>query len=61
VLDGALKAEVREPPGPVRALHLDSPLVLGQYSHSHSLVKFTKAIYKSCRINTRKVDLTIQN
>ncbi|XP_026281799.1 neurexin-4 isoform X3 [Frankliniella occidentalis] len=29
VVDGALKAEVREPPGPVRALHLTSPLVLG--------------------------------
>lgn len=29
IIDGALKAEVREPPGPVRALHLDSPLVLG--------------------------------
>lgn len=29
VVDGALKAEVKEPPGPVRALHLTSPLVLG--------------------------------
>lgn len=29
VVDGALKAEVREPPGPVRALHLTSKLVLG--------------------------------
>ncbi|XP_044727167.1 neurexin-4 isoform X2 [Chrysoperla carnea] len=29
VLDGALKAEVREPPGPVRALHLTSEFVLG--------------------------------
>lgn len=29
VVDGALKAEVREPPGPVRALHLTSPLVIG--------------------------------
>ena len=28
-MDGALKAEVKEPPGPVRALHLTSPLVLG--------------------------------
>lgn len=30
VVDGALKAEVREPPGPVRALHLTSDLVLGK-------------------------------
>lgn len=29
VVDGALKAEVREPPGPVRALYLTSPLSLG--------------------------------
>ncbi|XP_033223686.1 neurexin-4 isoform X3 [Belonocnema kinseyi] len=29
VLDGALKNEVREPPGPVRALHLTSDLVIG--------------------------------
>ncbi|KAG5881355.1 hypothetical protein JTB14_037097 [Gonioctena quinquepunctata] len=29
VIDGALKAEVREPPGPVRALHLTSELVIG--------------------------------
>ncbi|KAJ8950685.1 hypothetical protein NQ318_012765 [Aromia moschata] len=29
IIDGALKAEVREPPGPVRALHLTSDLVLG--------------------------------
>lgn len=29
VVDGALKAEVREPPGPVRALHLTSELVIG--------------------------------
>ncbi|XP_075231156.1 neurexin-4 [Lycorma delicatula] len=29
VVDGALKAEVREPPGPVRALHLTSDLVIG--------------------------------
>jgi hypothetical protein len=29
VVDGALKAEVREPPGPVRALHLTSDLVVG--------------------------------
>jgi hypothetical protein len=32
VVDGALKAEVREPPGPVRALHLTSDLVVGEYS-----------------------------
>jgi hypothetical protein len=30
VVDGALKAEVREPPGPVRALHLTSELVVGE-------------------------------
>lgn len=30
VVDGALKAEVREPPGPVRALHLTSDLVIGK-------------------------------
>ncbi|XP_066582441.1 neurexin-4 isoform X2 [Prorops nasuta] len=29
VIDGALKNEVREPPGPVRALHLTSELVVG--------------------------------
>lgn len=29
VVDGALKAEVREPPGPVRALYLTSELVIG--------------------------------
>ncbi|KAI4501924.1 hypothetical protein M0802_003259 [Mischocyttarus mexicanus] len=29
VIDGALKNEVREPPGPVRALHLTSSLVIG--------------------------------
>ncbi|XP_055840610.1 neurexin-4 isoform X1 [Episyrphus balteatus] len=29
VVDGSLKAEVREPPGPVRALHLTSDLVIG--------------------------------
>ncbi|XP_046386690.1 neurexin-4 isoform X1 [Ischnura elegans] len=29
VVDGALKAEVMEPPGPVRALHLTSDLVVG--------------------------------
>jgi len=30
VVDGALKAEVREPPGPVRALRLTSYLVVGE-------------------------------
>ena len=30
VVDGALKAMVREPPGPVRALHLTSELVIGE-------------------------------
>ncbi|XP_058066107.1 neurexin-4 [Anopheles bellator] len=29
VVDGATKAEVREPPGPVRALHLNSSLTIG--------------------------------
>lgn len=29
VVDGATKATVREPPGPVRALHLTSDLVIG--------------------------------
>lgn len=29
MLDGSIKAEVREPPGPVRALHLTSDLVIG--------------------------------
>lgn len=32
VLDGALKNEVREPPGPVRALHLTSELIIGAAS-----------------------------
>lgn len=30
VVDGALKAAVREPAGPVRALHLTSDLVVGK-------------------------------
>ena len=29
MIDGALKNEVREPPGPVRALHLTSDFVVG--------------------------------
>jgi contactin associated protein-like 2 len=29
VVDGSTKATVREPPGPVRALHLTSDLVIG--------------------------------
>lgn len=29
IVDGALKSEVREPPGPVRALHLTSELIIG--------------------------------
>lgn len=29
VVDGSDKSEVREPPGPVRALQLNSPFVLG--------------------------------
>ncbi|KAL1140158.1 hypothetical protein AAG570_000090, partial [Ranatra chinensis] len=29
ILDGSIKTKVREPPGPVRALHLTSPLVIG--------------------------------
>lgn len=29
VVDGSLKAEVREPPGPVRALYLTSEMVIG--------------------------------
>lgn len=29
VVDGSIKSEVREPPGPVRALHLTSDLVIG--------------------------------
>lgn len=29
VVDGSQKAEVREPPGPVRAIHLTSDLVIG--------------------------------
>ncbi|KAJ9588639.1 hypothetical protein L9F63_018073, partial [Diploptera punctata] len=32
VVDGALKAEVREPPGPVRALHLTSQFVVGVFN-----------------------------
>nr|CAG4638226.1 EOG090X00DN [Cyclestheria hislopi] len=29
VVDGALKSQIREPPGPIRAMHLTSPLVVG--------------------------------
>lgn len=29
VVDGAMKSEIREPPGPIRALHLTSELIIG--------------------------------
>lgn len=29
IIDGALKSQIREPPGPIRAMHLTSPLVIG--------------------------------
>ncbi|XP_054280158.1 neurexin-4 [Macrosteles quadrilineatus] len=54
VLDGALKAEVREPPGPVRALHLDSPLVLGATTDYRD--GFTGCI-RALLLNGRHVDL----
>nr|CAG4648471.1 EOG090X00DN [Polyphemus pediculus] len=29
IIDGALKSQIREPPGPIRAMHLTSPLTVG--------------------------------
>lgn len=54
VVDGALKAEVREPPGPVRALHLTSDLVLGATTDYRD--GFTGCI-RSLLLNGRHVDL----
>ncbi|GLH10251.1 Neurexin-4, partial [Gryllus bimaculatus] len=39
VVDGSQKAEVREPAGPVRALHLDTNLVVGKEAYGEGLVK----------------------
>jgi contactin associated protein-like 2 len=45
VVDGALKAEVREPPGPVRALHLTSELVMGAaYDYRDGFVGCMRAL-----------------
>ncbi|KAG8313696.1 biological adhesion [Homalodisca vitripennis] len=54
VVDGALKAEVREPPGPVRALHLTSDLVIGANVEYRD--GFTGCI-RALLLNGRHVDL----
>lgn len=54
VLDGALKSEVREPPGPVRALHLTSEFVLGaSTAFSDGFVGCIRALL----LNGQQVDL----
>ncbi|KAJ3619660.1 hypothetical protein MTP99_005324 [Tenebrio molitor] len=54
VVDGALKAEVREPPGPVRAIHLTSELVIGASTDFRD--GFTGCI-RALLINGQHVDL----
>ncbi|XP_064214176.1 neurexin-4 isoform X2 [Tribolium castaneum] len=54
IVDGALKAEVREPPGPVRALHLTSELVIGASTDYRD--GFTGCI-RALLINGQQVDL----
>lgn len=54
IVDGALKAEVREPPGPVRALHLTSELVVGATTDFRD--GFTGCI-RAMLINGESVDL----
>lgn len=54
IVDGALKAEVREPPGPVRALHLTSDLVVGATTDYRD--GFTGCI-RALLINGEHVDL----
>ncbi|XP_063906965.1 neurexin-4 isoform X1 [Zophobas morio] len=54
IVDGALKAEVREPPGPVRALHLTSELVIGASLEYRD--GFTGCI-RALLINGQHVDL----
>lgn len=54
VVDGALKAEVREPPGPVRALHLTSKLVIG--SNVDNRDGYTGCI-RALLLNGQPVDL----
>ena len=54
VIDGAMKAEVSEPPGPVRALHLTSKFVLGASSDYKD--GFTGCI-RAFQMNGKLVDL----
>uniref|UniRef100_A0A8D8V989 Neurexin-4 n=2 Tax=Cacopsylla melanoneura TaxID=428564 RepID=A0A8D8V989_9HEMI len=54
VVDGALKSEVREPPGPVRALHLTSDLVIGSTVDNHD--GYTGCI-RALLLNGQPVDL----
>ncbi|XP_060526188.1 neurexin-4 isoform X1 [Cylas formicarius] len=54
VIDGALKAEVREPPGPVRAIHLTSDLVIGASTDYRD--GFTGCV-RALLINGQHVDL----
>uniref|UniRef100_A0A6B2EGY6 Putative neurexin iv n=1 Tax=Phlebotomus kandelakii TaxID=1109342 RepID=A0A6B2EGY6_9DIPT len=54
VVDGALKAEVREPPGPVRAIYLTSELVIGaSYDYRDGYVGCIRALL----LNGELVDL----
>ncbi|KAI5723877.1 hypothetical protein M8J76_012129 [Diaphorina citri] len=54
VVDGALKSEVREPEGPVRALHLTSELVIGSTVDNHD--GYTGCI-RALLLNGQPVDL----
>nr|MBE5726668.1 neurexin IV [Cucujiformia] len=54
VVDGALKAEVREPPGPFRPLHLTSDLVIGANTDYRD--GFTGCI-RALLINGEHIDL----
>lgn len=54
IIDGASKTEVREPPGPVRALHLTSELVIG--ASTEYVDGFTGCI-RALMLNGQLVDL----
>ncbi|XP_014245346.1 neurexin-4 isoform X1 [Cimex lectularius] len=54
IVDSALKAEVRQPPGPVRAMHLTSPLVIGSTVEYRD--GFTGCV-RSLLLNGKLVDL----
>ncbi|XP_030764634.1 neurexin-4 isoform X2 [Sitophilus oryzae] len=54
VVDGSQKVEVREPPGPVRAIHLTSPLIIGASTDYRD--GFTGCI-RALLINGQHIDL----